>query len=302
MTFFSFQNEVRIILLGRTGSGISASGNSILKDAFFRSETSGSSVTKECCIGTTTRPGTFVRVVDTPGFFGNILTKDEIRHEIVNCLTLISPGPHIILYILRIGRFTDEDVQGVRSFLEIFGGNPLQHTILLFTGVDDLECDQSNREDYLKNAPICLRALVKDCNFNCVFFNNRLSKCEDNQVTELFTIVEEILKKNQHQSYNTNQMLERIKEESSFIAECKREHEKCTQLKTKQLTKGGAVLATGILAFGVTGLVLLPMVGMGIGIGLTYVSYRNDLQKAKDKLSKVIDEIKEERILQCSIS
>ncbi|CAG2230295.1 unnamed protein product [Mytilus edulis] len=105
-----------MVLVGRTGSGISASGNSLLKHVCFHSDSSASSVTKTCCIETTERDGKIVKVVDTPGLFGNIMTVDEIKREILNCFALLSPGPHAIVYVLRIGRFTNEEIQGVQRF------------------------------------------------------------------------------------------------------------------------------------------------------------------------------------------
>lgn len=57
-----------------------------------------------------------VKVVDSPGLFGNRLTKDEIKREIINGFKLTLSGPHAILYILRIGRFKNEEVNGVKCF------------------------------------------------------------------------------------------------------------------------------------------------------------------------------------------
>lgn len=304
MCFF-FQNEIRIVLVGRTGSGISASGNSILQHVCFHSDSSGSSVTKTCCIGTTERDGKTVKVVDTPGLFGNIMTVDEIKREIFNCLALISPGPHVIVYVLRIGRFTNEEIQGVEKFLHIFGGNPLQYTIILFTGVDDLECDQVSNEEYLNNAPIYLQELVEGCSKRCVFLNNRLlnSKDSEHQAEDIFKLVKEMLKKNylKKQPYYKNNIISQIAEDERTCVGNKHDKAICIPPYFKQIAGGSIVLATGMACFGI-GPTLLPIVGAGV-VGMVGVSkYYNGLSKPNDERKIGLEEIKEDSSIQCTIS
>jgi hypothetical protein len=60
--------------------------------------------------------------MDTPGLFDTAMEEKRIMDEIIKCLAVMSPGPHAIILVLRIGvKFTEEEVKAVEKVSIIDG-------------------------------------------------------------------------------------------------------------------------------------------------------------------------------------
>lgn len=161
--------QYNIILLGKTGAGKSASGNTLHGEKVFISRKSAKPVTDRVQRETMTFDGVTLHVYDTPGLFHPETKKVNDISEWRKLLR--QPICPVILLVMKADTISEEDKRVVDLIEAVIPEQFFQNLWILFTRGDDLERENLTIKDFIEETDE-LKEIVKRFQNKYHIFNN----------------------------------------------------------------------------------------------------------------------------------
>ncbi|NXS63288.1 GIMD1 GTPase, partial [Brachypteracias leptosomus] len=196
----SNEMTINLIVFGRTQTGKSAVGNSLLGSSDFESRCSPSSVTTRCSLGRSCYISEVIRrngfelalhvqVLDTPSYPHSALSKEQVRETVRSALVhhFGKEGLHLALLVLRadLPLCPDESNHTIQLIQELLGPTWKDFTAVVLTHADKAEEAGLSEEAYLHSASSTLLSLLSSVQQKYIFLDNQKSIIKEERVIVL---------------------------------------------------------------------------------------------------------------------
>ena len=181
------------------------------------------------------------QIMDSPGLFDTGKAHEEVTALLMQAIACMHPGPDAVFYVMKIGRYTEEEYGVYTRLKALLDENVTRYMIVLFTHGDALK--GKSMEEMLKKAPTRLREVLNECDHRYVVIDN-IHREESSQVEDLLNSVKRLRLENGGKPYQCpkyasvgERMEEEVNRRMAMVEERELQNKKHVQELTSTLEK-----------------------------------------------------------------